>query len=96
MQVDTVIVKGLTVKTKFHYNRDIAFQYSLTFPKDMSPHFDTLFQFMEGLPIGRDTTLNFGYMVSQELNSKPDTVSPTLIIFAIPEPIFLLGPVKQK
>lgn len=92
VRVDSVIVKGLTITTKFHYDQDIAFQYGLTFLKDMSAKHEALFQFMKGLPIGSDTTVNFTYMASHELNSKPDTSSPTLIIFAIPEPVF---PIKH-
>jgi hypothetical protein len=88
VRVDTVIVDGWTVTTKFHFNPNIAFQYGLTFKKGMDAHFDTLFRFMKGLPIGVDTTVTFTYMAAHLLNPHPNPLSPTLTLYAIPSPIF--------
>jgi len=90
VHVDTVIVDGWTVTTRFHYNNDIVFRYGLTFKSKMDSHFDSLFQFMKGLPIGRDTTVSFTYMAAHTLIiPQPNVSSPTLLLSAIPLPIFM-------
>lgn len=88
VQVDTIIINDWTVTTRCHYSRDIAFQYGLTFNEGMTAHFDTLFQFMKGLPIRSDTTVSFIYMDTHKLSPNADLSSPTLTIFANPSPIF--------
>ena len=84
VHVDTVIINDLTVTTKFHSKENIAFQYGLTFTKPLTKYFDSLFNFMSGLKIGTDTTINFSYMGSHQLGDPNDTLLPTLKIFAIP------------
>ena len=86
VHLDSVIVKDLTVTTKSHCNEDIAFQYSLTFLKSMDKNQDSVFRFMKGLVQGTDTTINFSYMGSHELNDPLDQSTPTLKIFAFPSP----------
>ena len=84
VHVDTVIVDSLTITTEFHCNKYITFKYGLTFNKNMTKNEDSLFRFMKGLKVGSDTTINFVYMGSHELNEPHDTSSPTLRIFAFP------------
>jgi hypothetical protein len=87
VHVDTVIINGWKITTKFHCNRDIVFQYGLTFEKSMPNSIDSLFQFMKGLKIGSDTIINFSYMGSHQFNNLNDTLQPTLRIFAFPTPL---------
>lgn len=81
--VDTVMNIDSTITTKFHYGKEVAFQFGLTFKKPETDFFDSLFLFMNGLKPGTDTTVNFDYMTHQ-LNDPNDTNLPTLKIFAIP------------
>ena len=84
VRVDTVIINGMTITTKFHNKDNIAFQYGLTFTKPMTKYFDSLFNFMNGLKIGTDTTISFSYMGSHQLNNSNDSSLPGLRVFAIP------------
>ena len=84
VRVDTVITNGLTIITRLHNKKNIAFQYELTFIKPMTKFYDSLFNFMNGLKIGTDTTINFSYMGSHELNDPNDSTLPRLKVFAIP------------
>ena len=84
VHVDTIIVNGLTITTKFHNKDNVSFQYGLTFEKPMTEYYDSLFNFMSGLKMGTDTTINFSYMDSHQLNNPNDKLLPTLKVFAIP------------
>lgn len=86
VHIDSVIENGLTITTKSHCNSDIAFQYSLTFLKNMNKSQDSLFSFMKGLIPGTDRVIDFSYMGSHELNDPLDKSTPTLKIFAFPSP----------
>ncbi len=84
VHVDSVIVKGWTISTNFHCNRDISFQYRLTFTDSMPARLDSLFQFVKNLKPGSDTTLNFSYMGEHDLNSPLNTSETVLKIYAFP------------
>jgi hypothetical protein len=84
VHVDTIIADSLTVTTEFHCNKDIALKYGMTFIREMTGDEHALFDFMRGLRIGSDTTLNFAYMGSHELRDPNDSSFATLRIFAFP------------
>ena len=83
VHVDSVIVDGFSVKTKFHYKKEISFQYTLRFKKDMPSNMDSLFIFMKGLQPGTDTMVNFHY-TGHRLNDPFDTSQATLTVYAFP------------
>lgn len=87
--LDSVIVNGFKITTKAHCNRDIAFQYSLTFINDMTPRQDSLFQFMKNLKQGSDTLIGFSYMGNHGLNNPLDNTQPVLILYAFPTPLLI-------
>ena len=84
VHVDSIVVKGWTVLTKLHCNKDIAFQYSLTFTKNMTKNEDSLFSFAKNLKMGSDITANFSFMGSQKINDPNDSTLPTFLIYAFP------------
>lgn len=87
VHVDTVIESDLTITTKFHCNDDIAFQYGMTFKKEMDSSWDSIYNFMRGLRIGSDTIINFSYMGSHLLTIPNDVKLSLLTIYAFPTPI---------
>ena len=88
VHVDSIVVNGWTVLTKLHCNKDIAFQYSLTFTKNMTKNEDSLFSFAKNLKMGSDITANFSFMGSQKINDPSDSTLPTFLIYAFPTPKF--------
>ena len=86
VHVDTVVIKDLSILTKFHANQDIAFQYTMNFQKEMNSTWDSTYNFMKNLKIGSDTIVNFSYMGSHQLFDPNDQTQPTLKIFAFPIP----------
>jgi|SRR5579859_600668 len=84
--VDTVIVNGLSVTTRFHHDR-IQFQYCLTFMKDMPARDDSVFNFMKNLRTGSDTSVNFNLAGSCQVNNPVSGELPVIRIFAFPAPL---------
>jgi hypothetical protein len=54
VHVDTVIIQDLKITTKFHCNKDIAFQYGMNFKKEMNKSWDSIYHFMKEQPLSGD------------------------------------------
>jgi len=84
--VDEVIVNGWVVATQFHHN-DIQFKYQLTFMKNMTQSWDSLYKFMRGLKTGSDICVDFDFMGACRVNRPVNDTLPIFRIFAFPTPL---------
>jgi len=88
VHVDSVKIVDSTISTQFHCGTEIVFKSSLTFPAQMTPKYDSLFEFLKGLRPGLDTLVSFGYMGNHQVRL-PSSDDPILKIFAYPVPIWI-------
>lgn len=84
VHVDSVIVKHLTIDTKFHAGKNVVFYSSIEFHKHMPRVEDSLFQLMKNLKQGTDTNIDFIYIDKFELHRPDDSLRPTLVVNAYP------------
>jgi hypothetical protein len=84
VHVDSVIVKHLTIDTKFHAGKNLVFYSSMEFHKHMPRVEDSLFQLMKNLKQGTDTNLDFIYIGKFELHRPDDSLKPAMVVNAYP------------
>jgi hypothetical protein len=84
VHIDSVIINHLTIDTRFHAGKNLAFTSSMEFRQHMPKVEDSLYQFMKGLRQGTDTNIDFMYIGKFELHRPDDTVYPVLIVNAYP------------
>ena len=84
VHVDSVIIKNLTIDTKFHAGKNLVFTSSMEFRKHMPKVEDSLYQFMKSLRQGTDTNIDFMYIGKFELHRPDDSLHPALIVNAYP------------
>jgi hypothetical protein len=84
VHVDSVVIKNLTIVTRFHAGKNLVFASSMEFRKHMPKVEDSLYQFMKGLRQGSDTNIDFMYIGKFELHRPDDTLHPALIVNAYP------------
>jgi hypothetical protein len=84
VHVDSVIIKNLTIDTKFHDGRNLVFISSMEFRRHMPKTEDTLYHFMKSLQQGTDTNIDFMYIGKFELHPPNDSLHPTLVMNAYP------------
>jgi hypothetical protein len=87
VHVDSIVLKDLTIETKFHCGRDIEFSCGLTFNEKMDQNAESLYQFMKGLKEGTDTVVYFNYINWPTIGNSADTSDPVFKIAAFPSPI---------
>ena len=84
VHVDSVVIKNLTIDTRFHAGNNLVFWSSMEFRKHMPRVEDSLYQLMKGLRQGTDTNIDFMYIGKFELHRPDDTLHPALIVNAYP------------
>ena len=84
VHVDSVVVKHLTIDTKFHAGENLVFYSSMEFHKHMPKVEDSLFQLMKNLKQGTDTNIDFIYIGKFELHRPDDSLKPALVVNAYP------------
>ena len=84
VHVDSVVIRNLTIDTRFHAGKNLVFTSSMEFRKHMPKVEDSLYQFMKGLRQGTDTNIDFMYIGKFELHRPDDSLHPALIVNAYP------------
>jgi len=84
VHVDSVIIRNLTIDTRFHAGKELMFTSSMEFRKHMPKVEDSLYQFMKSLRQGTDTNIDFMYIGKFELHLPDDSLHPTLVVNAYP------------
>jgi hypothetical protein len=84
VHVDSVVIKDLTIDTRFHAGNNLVIWSSMEFRKHMPRLEDSLYQFMKSLRPGTDTNIDFMYIGKFELHRPDDTPHPALIVNAYP------------
>jgi hypothetical protein len=84
VHIDSVMIKNLTIETKFHSGKNLAFTSSMEFHRHMPPHEDSLYSFMKNLRQGADTNIDFMYIGKFELHPPDDSLKSSLIVNAYP------------
>gem|GEM_PF-6720015 len=84
VHVDSVIIKHLTIDTRFHAGENMIFISSMEFRRPMPKVEDSLYHFMKNLRPGTDTNIDFMYIGKFQLHRPDDSLHPPLIVNAYP------------